>query len=303
MTLNVDNGVAPFFYSFTFTLSFSGGSAVYTAASANGGPSVGPTAYTAGAIFTIFFSGSPGICYWYVNSTLVNSWASGITPQLYATRTDFNTKGSASTYTFTNVTAGNTGGLGTQGTQGTQGPGFSSITNTADNRVLTSLGTTNTANAEANLTFDGTALSLTGTFNKIPTNEGYYTSQNSRGTTATFATRWTQVSANNTQLTFTDSAANGSYWTVNVSGFYSLIIVGTVQPNYVSMYRTTAAGNPNPQTASQDRFTFQYLTATSSNEWTNSAVVRLLAGEIFKVVSQSNLAATYSYRTTLVAAI
>jgi hypothetical protein len=36
------------------------------------------------------------------------------------------------------------------------------ITNPLDNRILTSLGTTNTANAEANLTFDGTTLTVVG---------------------------------------------------------------------------------------------------------------------------------------------
>jgi collagen type VII alpha len=53
-------------------------------------------------------------------------------------------------------------GSGGSGTSGTSGTGFNSITNPLDNRILTSLGTTNTANAEANLTFDGTRLSVTG---------------------------------------------------------------------------------------------------------------------------------------------
>jgi hypothetical protein len=54
-------------------------------------------------------------------------------------------------------------GSGLSGTSGSSGSGFNTITNTLDNRILTSLGTTNTANAEANLTFDGSKLSLTGT--------------------------------------------------------------------------------------------------------------------------------------------
>lgn len=50
------------------------------------------------------------------------------------------------------------GPQGTQGPQGNQGPaGSASISNNADNRVLTATGTA-TINAEANLTFDGTTL-------------------------------------------------------------------------------------------------------------------------------------------------
>ena len=58
----------------------------------------------------------------------------------------------------TSGTKGTSGTSGANGSSGTSGTGFSSITNPADNRILTSLGTTNTANAEANLTFDGTNL-------------------------------------------------------------------------------------------------------------------------------------------------
>lgn len=49
---------------------------------------------------------------------------------------------------------------GNQGFQGVTGPGFTTISNAADNRVLTSLGTTNTANAEDAMTFDSTTSTL-----------------------------------------------------------------------------------------------------------------------------------------------
>jgi hypothetical protein len=55
---------------------------------------------------------------------------------------------------------GSSGTTGPSGTSGTSG-GFN-ITNPGDNRILTSLGTANSANAESNLTFDGTRLSVTG---------------------------------------------------------------------------------------------------------------------------------------------
>jgi hypothetical protein len=56
-----------------------------------------------------------------------------------------------------------TSGRAQDGTSGTSGTGFSTISNFTDNRVLTSDGGSNTANAEANLTFDGSTLALTGT--------------------------------------------------------------------------------------------------------------------------------------------
>jgi hypothetical protein len=60
----------------------------------------------------------------------------------------------------TNGTSGTSGPTGGSGTSGTSGTGFNTISNPADNRVLTSLGTTDTANAETNLIFDGTNLGI-----------------------------------------------------------------------------------------------------------------------------------------------
>ena len=59
---------------------------------------------------------------------------------------------------------GNTGPQGFQGLIGSTGPGFTSITNIGSGRLLTDINS-NSANAEANLTFTGTTLSLTGTAN------------------------------------------------------------------------------------------------------------------------------------------
>jgi hypothetical protein len=59
---------------------------------------------------------------------------------------------------------GNQGPTGPQGNQGNTGPnaGITSYTNPADNRVITSVNST-TINAESNLTFDGSTLTVTGT--------------------------------------------------------------------------------------------------------------------------------------------
>lgn len=58
--------------------------------------------------------------------------------------------------------AGTSGTTGTSGTAGSSGEGFVTITNPANDRILTSLGTDDTANAEQNMTFDGNKLTITG---------------------------------------------------------------------------------------------------------------------------------------------
>jgi hypothetical protein len=65
------------------------------------------------------------------------------------------------------------GSINITGPQGNQGPtgasaGITSYTNPADNRVLTSVSST-TINAEANLTFDGSTLTVTGTITETST--------------------------------------------------------------------------------------------------------------------------------------
>ncbi len=62
-------------------------------------------------------------------------------------------------------TSGVNGNDGTSGSSGTSGTGFNTITNPLNNRILTSDGATNSANAEENLTFDGLLLSVTGDVN------------------------------------------------------------------------------------------------------------------------------------------
>ena len=62
-------------------------------------------------------------------------------------------------------TSGSMGTSGTSGTSGSSGTGFSTISNTGDNRLLTSDGSSNSAVAESNLTFDGNNLNITGKSN------------------------------------------------------------------------------------------------------------------------------------------
>ena len=62
----------------------------------------------------------------------------------------------------TTGSSGTSGANGSSGSSGTSGTGFTTITNAVDNRVLTSDGTSNSANAETNLTFNGSTLAVTG---------------------------------------------------------------------------------------------------------------------------------------------
>ena len=58
--------------------------------------------------------------------------------------------------------SGTSGQSGSSGSSGSSGTGFTTISNAADNRLITSDGTSNSANAESNLTFDGSTLTVTG---------------------------------------------------------------------------------------------------------------------------------------------
>jgi hypothetical protein len=65
----------------------------------------------------------------------------------------------------TSGTSGTPGSSGTSGTAGTSGTGFSTVSNTGNDRILTSDGTANAAVAETNLSFNGSTLFVTGSIN------------------------------------------------------------------------------------------------------------------------------------------
>jgi hypothetical protein len=104
---------------------------------------------------------------------------------------------------------GTSGTSGNSGTSGTSGTGFNSISNPLDNRILTSLGTTNTANAENNLTFNGSELNLEGIF------------------ILSSSTSYNLTVGNNICSSFSSSLGNGAYFDYClISG--STIRVGTI---------------------------------------------------------------------------
>ena len=147
----------------------------------------------------------------------------------------------------------------------------------------------------------------TGTFNKIPTNEGLYTASGARGTTATNANRFTATIAN-TFLTFTDTAADGATWNIGTSGFWSFTFIARPGDRASGLYRVAAVStNVTPvATANADRLIYFFWTSTSSNEHTQTFVGRLLAGQLIKMYSSTGGAFTNNeaqMRITLLSAI
>jgi len=121
--------------------------------------------YTAGDLFTFLSNGST-ITLSRNNVVQASvSYVAGLFYSLRSTATEGNSVSLATTYTFTNVymyVLGNAGATGAAGSTGPTGAGFSAIANPAANRVLTATGTSATvAQAQSNLTFDGSTLTVT----------------------------------------------------------------------------------------------------------------------------------------------
>ena len=131
----------------------------------SGTPGTSGTSGTAGTSGTPGTSGTSG-----TSGTPGTSGTSGLTiPGTSGTSGTAGTSGTPGS-SGTSGTPGTSGtsGIGTpgsSGTSGTSGTGFSTITNFADNRILTSDGTANAAVAETNLSFNGLTLSVTGSIN------------------------------------------------------------------------------------------------------------------------------------------
>ena len=109
--------------------------------------------YTTSTVCTITYDGAQ-IIYW-KDGVAERTVTVSITSPLYLDSSFYNT-------TSQGITSVGFGPMGRRGTSGTSGTGFNTVANPADNRILTSDGTTNAANAEANLSFDGSVLSLAG---------------------------------------------------------------------------------------------------------------------------------------------
>jgi hypothetical protein len=145
-----------------------------------------------------------------------------------------------------------------------------------------------------------------GTFNKIPSNEGLYYASGTRGTTATNANNFTQQIANG-YLTFTNTAADGATWNIGTSGFWSFTFTARPGNRGAGLYRVAAVStNVTPSaTASADRLLYFFWTDTSSNEHTQTFVGRLLSGQLIKMYSTIGafFANQASMRVTLLSAI
>ena len=110
-----------------------------------------------GTSFTTATSGTSG-----TSGTAGSSGSSGTAGSSGSTGTS-GSSGSTGT-SGSSGTSGANGTSGSSGSSGTSGTGFTTVANAADNRILTSDGTANAANAEANITFDNSVLRVTGSF-------------------------------------------------------------------------------------------------------------------------------------------
>jgi hypothetical protein len=179
---------------------------------------------------------------YYLDGTLLRTVARSIGSPLHLDSSIYNTN-----LAFTNV---GFGPMGESGTSGTSGTGFNTVSNPADNRVLTSDGTTNAAVAESNLTFDGTILNITRT-----TGNGslYGTGDLVLETDSTF-----YIGAYTARPLYINSA-NGASGTVYVSSA-GLLGVGTTSP----ASKLTISGGSLGST-SGDRVLLQNFTTTTTN--------------------------------------
>ena len=84
--------------------------------------------------------------------------------------------------------SGSSGTSGQSGTSGTSGTGFSTIANAGTSRILTSDGTANAANAESNLKFDGTTLTINGQIRNVASKQENVSVTNGIGNEVTIFT-------------------------------------------------------------------------------------------------------------------
>jgi hypothetical protein len=148
--LNTDPAADSSFSSIDYAFYFNSGTvSIYESGGAIG--SYG--SYTTDSIAYVTYDGY-NVRY-YLDGTLLRTVARSIGSPLHLDSSIYNTN-----LAFVNV---GFGPMGESGTSGTSGTGFNTVSNPANNRVLTSDGTTNAAVAETNLTFDGTILNITRT--------------------------------------------------------------------------------------------------------------------------------------------
>ena len=136
------------------------------------------------------------------------------------------TSGSSGT-NGTSGSSGTNGTSGSSGTNGTSGTGFNTIANPLDNRILTSDGTPNAANAEPNLTFDGNTLVL-------------------GGATGSTGTVITVIGSSGQLMNVTDTLTGVIFQVGDISGIpiFQVNSNGAIYISSVTLNAMTSAGSP-----------------------------------------------------------
>jgi len=155
-----------------------------------------------------------------------------------------------------------------------------------------------------------------GTFSKIPANQYLYTNSPGRGSSTTTACYFNTVSSGNfptssPYVSYTSSTVDGDTWTINTTGFYSIMLfaynAGT-QAMYVRKAETNSSTfsfgpGDHPYTSGTTPNVTEYITGGAySLESPRTAVVYLINTQKIKVYANGNLGSSAFLRISLVSA-
>jgi len=184
---------------------------------------------------------------------------------------------------------------GTQGIQGAVGPqgpqgatGAAIILNNADNRVLTSTGTAGEANAEQNLTFDGTTLKMM----YQSGDEGGEFFLNKPVSNSTIVTGITIDVYQNKLRIFQGDSAKGAY--IDMTALENSVGTNLAPYRYLYVTRNTTQTISSGTWANIDVI-FNNVVASSGIPYDTSTGVATLLGGVYRITAQIAWSAASTY--------
>ena len=162
------------------------------------------------------------------------------------------------------------------------------------------------AHAAERLRATSTGVTVTGTFNKIPANEGYYENMNSRGSSSTAAIFASATNIGNftTLVTYTTGSATfGDTWTINQTGYYSFNMTYSGVNNQwtalmkVPFQSTIITLSATVPAVSTNRLWYEYR---GPQENTFSGVYYLTSGTLIKLYASGTYGTNCNFRISCV---